>query len=125
MSLNAAVRPDACTARSCWDSLQLHCCLSKASIMLYHQADVVEVVFSQFVPDRTCFTFQILLSSKLDWHYSRVAAGAMKNVKMEYIPRWAMQLEERRWLNAIKQKAAAKVRFWQTMSCHDMYVHVA
>ncbi|KAL3134819.1 hypothetical protein ABBQ32_007793 [Trebouxia sp. C0010 RCD-2024] len=34
--------------------------------------------------------------------------GAMKNVKMDYIPRWAMQLEERRWLDAMKQKAAAQ-----------------
>ncbi|KAL3146938.1 hypothetical protein ABBQ38_014909 [Trebouxia sp. C0009 RCD-2024] len=52
--------------------------------------------------------------------------GAMKNVKMDYIPRWAMQMEERRWLNTIKEKAAAKVRFCpQPMSCHDMHVHTA
>ena len=33
-------------------------------------------------------------------------AGAMKNVKIDYVPRWAMHLEETRWLNAIKNKAA-------------------
>ena len=44
------------------------------------------------------------------WHNSRVNVGAMKNVKIDYVPRWAMRLEERQWLNAVKQTAAAKVR---------------
>ncbi|KAA6417075.1 MAG: hypothetical protein FRX49_12949 [Trebouxia sp. A1-2] len=32
--------------------------------------------------------------------------GAMKNVKIDYVPRWAMYMEETRWLNSIKAKAA-------------------
>jgi hypothetical protein len=30
----------------------------------------------------------------------------MKNVKIDYVPRWAMYMEETRWLNSIKAKAA-------------------
>lgn len=32
--------------------------------------------------------------------------GAMKNVNIDYVPRWAMYLEESRWLNSVKNKAA-------------------
>ncbi|DBA73375.1 hypothetical protein WJX77_011039 [Trebouxia sp. C0004] len=32
--------------------------------------------------------------------------GAMKNVKIDYVPKWAMYMEETRWLNSIKAKAA-------------------
>lgn len=35
--------------------------------------------------------------------------GAMKNVKIDYVPRWAMYVEETRWLNSIKAKAAKVV----------------
>lgn len=31
--------------------------------------------------------------------------GAMKNVKIDYVPRWAIYMEETRWLNSIKAKA--------------------
>jgi len=30
----------------------------------------------------------------------------MRNVKVDYVPRWAMYMEETRWLNSIKAKAA-------------------
>jgi len=33
----------------------------------------------------------------------------MKNVKIDYVPRWAMCMEETRWLNSIKAKAAKVV----------------
>ena len=56
------------------------------------------------------FLIMLLCSSDPGCHNSRVSVGAMKNVKMDYVPRWAMHLEEKQWLNAIKQGAAAKVR---------------
>ena len=42
--------------------------------------------------------------------------GAMKNVKIDYVPRWAMYLEETRWLNEIKDKAA-KVGVTDSCTC--------
>ena len=33
----------------------------------------------------------------------------MKNVQIDYVPRWAMYMEEARWLDSIKAKAAKVV----------------
>lgn len=48
--------------------------------------------------------------------------GAMKNVKIDYVPRWAMYMEETRWLNSVKANAAkvvlkALLLFFQVLPC--------
>lgn len=45
-------------------------------------------------------------SQPMSEEHKTAILGAMKNVKIDYVPRWAMYVEETRWLNSIKAKAA-------------------
>lgn len=49
---------------------------------------------------------QRVKSEPMSEEHKTAILGAMKNVKIDYVPRWAIHLEEERWLNAVKHKAA-------------------